>query len=316
MLHPTTFIRRMMGSRWSVITVGACLYLAWAVFLYRQLPLLKPYLGMVQPIFLLAALACGTLYFVGLAFCWAVVLDRMSDAIKDVSLPISAQIWLRSMLTRYIPGNVWHIVARVMLAAQRKVPSDLVIASATIEQVLMLLSALILCAVTLPFWSILPAAHGWLLLLVPIGLGCLHPALLNRLFALANRLLKRPALVNHYTYRDILTCLVLYIAAKLCSGFALLTLVGSLATVSLTAVPFILGAAALAWAVGFLSFVTPSGLGVREAVLVALLVQQYPLPIALAASLLFRLVLTLGEMLAVMLSYGWTRFSLTRIAFK
>ncbi len=306
--YSVTFIRRSMRSRWLRITIVLGVCFAWALVLYQQMPMLKPHLNLIQPTFLVAAIVWGTLYFVGLGFCWAVVLQHMLGAANRLSLVLSIHIWLRSMLTRYVPGNVWHIVGRVVLATQHNVPSALVIASATIEQVLMLLAALILCAVTLPFWSAQPTAQGWLLLLVPFGLGCLHPKLLNRVFMTANRLLKRPALVFHHTYRDIFIYLLLYVLAMLCAGFALLTLVGSLTPVSLAAVPFILGAAALAWAVGFLSFLTPSGLGVREAVLVALLVQQYPLPLAVAASLVFRLVLTVGEMLAVLLSYGLSRF--------
>jgi glycosyltransferase 2 family protein len=58
--------------------------------------------------------------------------------------------------------------------------------------------------------------------------------------------------------------------------------------------------------VGYLSFITPSGLGVREGVLTALLALVYPLPVAIVASLLFRLMCTLGEFAAILLFFTFS----------
>lgn len=119
--------------------------------------------------------------------------------------------------------------------------------------------------------------------------------------------LNRPELAWKYTYGELLILLLAYVGATLFSGLALFTVLWGLTPISLTHVPLVIGAAALAWAVGYLSFLTPSGLGVREALLVALLAQLYPLPVAIVSSLLFRLVATLGEVLAVALAWGYGR---------
>jgi glycosyltransferase 2 family protein len=86
--------------------------------------------------------------------------------------------------------------------------------------------------------------------------------------------------------------------ATVASGLALFVILGALAPVELGQAPFMIGAAAIAWAVGYLSLLTPSGLGVREAALAAILAQALPLPAAVAGSLIYRIALTLGELVA------------------
>ena len=299
-------VRAFLRSPWFRLLSIGCVAAAWLVFLVGQLPILVPYLGLVPPVALIAAVAWGAVYFAGLAFCWALVLERMGGARAGLTRRTAAHIWLRSMLTRYIPGNVWHILGRTVLADQRGVPIALVIASATVEQIVMLLAALAVAALTFPFWPVVGHDQLWLLALLPIGLVCLHPALFNRALAFVARLTRRPELAFYHSSSDLAVYLLAFVAAMLCSGCALVTLLMPLVPLTMSGVVFVLGAAALAWALGFLSFLTPSGLGVREAVLVGLLAKLFPLPVALAASLLFRLALTLGEVVAVGADYSMT----------
>src|SRR5260370_10507899 len=50
----------------------------------------------------------------------------------------------------------------------------------------------------------------------------------------------------------------------------------------LVALPICIGIYALAWDIGFVSFITPSGLGIREAAIVGFSALALPLPIDLA----------------------------------
>jgi hypothetical protein len=73
----------------------------------------------------------------------------------------------------------------------------------------------------------------------------------------------------------------------------------------LIAWPICIGIYALAWDIGFVSFITPSGLGFREGAIVGLFALAFPLPGALAAiiALLSRLVSTIAELLCVSIAY-------------
>lgn len=299
--------RRLIRSRWLGLAVGMVVLIAWLLFLRSQLAALRQYPWEIAPPAFGIGILWGALYFAGLAVCWALLLRHTSAATRQVALGPATRVWLGSMMTRYIPGNIWHVLSRVALARHLRVSATHVLTSATIEQVLTLLGALALFGLTLPFWDVLPIDQIWLLAFVPLGLLLLHPRILGTALNWAAVRLKRPELAWPYTYGELLIILMAYIGATLFSGLALFTVLWGLAPVSLTHLPLVVGAAALAWSVGYLSFLTPSGLGVREALLVALLAQVYPLPVAIVASLLFRLVATLGEVLAVGLAWGYGR---------
>ncbi len=305
-----TLLRRIIRSRWTALLVGLVVLLAWALFLGAQLVELRAYPWQPHWPLLLTAIAAAALYFGGLALGWALLLRNIGGSeTQHIVLADAMRIWLFSMMTRYIPGNVWHILSRVALAGQLQVVRTRVLTSATIEQVLTILGALALAAICLPFWGVanMPGLQLWLLLLLPAGLVLLHPAILGRLLRRAAARLKRPELAWEYKYVTLLRLLAVFIAANFLAGLALFALIGGLTTVTATQVPLIIGAASLAWVAGYLSFLTPSGLGVREAFLTAVLVLVFPLPVAILASLLHRIAMTLGEFLAVCIAWLYRR---------
>lgn len=304
--------RRVIRSRWFGLGVGAIVLLAWAAFLRDHLATLRQYSWQIAPGALALGVGWGAIYFGGLGLCWAILLRRIAGAERASSLWAATRVWLYSMSTRYLPGNVWHILSRVAFAEQLQIPAAQVLSSATIEQVLTLLGALAIFGLTLPFWGVVPQAQAPLLLLVPLGLTMIHPGVLGRILAWAARRSNRPELAWHYTYREMLSLLCAYSGSMLCAGLALYAVLWGLTTVRASELPFVLGAAALAWAIGFLSVFTPSGLGVREAALTVLLASVYPLPVAIVASLIFRLVLTCGEFLAVALAWIYQRVEVVR----
>lgn len=302
-MNYSSLLRQLLKSRWVSLTIGVIVLAVWGLFLRDQLVALQGYSWQIGPVPLLLAIMWAALYFGGLAVCWALLLRRIVDSSAPVPLLAATRLWLYSMSTRYIPGNVWHIVSRIALAQQFSVSASSVLTSATIEQLLVLLAALLLFGLTLPFWGVIPLAHTLLLVLIPIGLLLLHPRVLGGVLGWLATRLRRPELVWEYRYREILVLLGAYTGATFCAGLALYMVLWGLTPVQMEQLPLAVGAAALAWVVGYLSFFTPSGLGIREAVLVAVLATTYPLPVAIVGSLLFRLVVTLGELLTV--GFAW-----------
>lgn len=84
-------------------------------------------------------------------------------------------------------------------------------------------------------------------------------------------------------------------------GLALIVLLKGFGQIVLPNFVYVIGCSAIAWVIGYISFITPSGLGVREGTLAALLALMYPMPVAIVASLLFRIVCTIGELIAILL---------------
>jgi uncharacterized membrane protein YbhN (UPF0104 family) len=113
-------------------------------------------------------------------------------------------------------------------------------------------------------------------------------------------------------YRDILAITAYWSVSWVVAGAGFLLLVRSL-----TATPFTLSALALAiginamgWDVGFLSFLTPSGLGFREVAIAGLLVAcglvagaDANLGVALVVAFMARLLMTAAELVCVSAAY-------------
>lgn len=290
------------------LTIGflALALLAWAWFLRGQLEALRAYDWRVAPLALLSGVLLAALYFTALAIGWTAVLRSMSGPAVNIALAEGIRVWLLSMVTRYLPGNIWHILSRAAMAGRLDVSPTGVIASATIEQLLTVLGAGALVLLTLPTWSTLLAlapglpSAGLVAAVVAAGLLALHPRVMGGGLAWAAARLKRPELAWSYRYGAILGLLAIYVVTNVFAGLALAVVVAGLTAFRMVDLPFVVGSASLAWLAGYLSFFTPSGLGVRESVLAALLALVYPLPVAIVASLVFRLVSTLGELLAVL----------------
>lgn len=289
-------LTRLRRSRW--LGVAAVLVVAafWALFLNKQFHSLAQYNWQLQPSALAEGLAWSGLYHLTLALCWSWLVRRMGE-----TLPYrrAVRVWQVSMLARYVPGNVWHILSRMALAGRVGAQPARVLASSTLEQVLNVIGALALAGITLPLWGLTVTAQVWLIALVPLGLVALHPRLLGRLLAWAARRFNRPQLAWQYRFREILLPVAGYMLAMVWVGVALYAVMAGLVTVSPAQLPLYIGTGALAWAVGYLSFLTPSGLGVREGIIVLVLAQIMPVPAAVVGSILYRVVVTIAELAMV-----------------
>lgn len=91
-------------------------------------------------------------------------------------------------------------------------------------------------------------------------------------------------------------------------GASLWLLCKSLTEANPSQLPQVISAFCLSWIIGFLSFLTPAGLGVREGALAFLLQPSFPLFAAAALALLSRVWWILGDVLAWILSIGWGRW--------
>jgi uncharacterized membrane protein YbhN (UPF0104 family) len=63
------------------------------------------------------------------------------------------------------------------------------------------------------------------------------------------------------------------------------------------------GVFAIAWVIGFVTLVSPGGIGVREAVLLAGLTPAYGAGTALGVAILYRLVTSLGDGLGFLIGF-------------
>ncbi len=107
-------------------------------------------------------------------------------------------------------------------------------------------------------------------------------------------------------YSDILLVTLAWCISWLVAGSAFYLLLLALwPSIPIAALPICIGIYAIAWDIGFVSFITPSGLGIREGTIAGLVALALPLPVGLGAilALLSRVVSTVAELLCVSIAY-------------
>ena len=134
-----------------------------------------------------------------------------------------------------------------------------------------------------------------------LGLVAIHPTVFKKTVSFVLKKLKRETIDFNLTFPKILTLLFLFFLVFLCHGLGFLFLTRSFYPVEVASYPILVGVFALAWLIGFLSFVTPAGLGIREGALSLLLKEHLPTGIGIIAALLSRIWLTIVEVFLFLL---------------
>ena len=214
---------------------------------------------------------------------------------RNIGLPFSEALRITSLsqLGKYLPGGFWQPLGWVGLARDAGV--GLAEGSLTIAMTLLLtVAAALVVGPVLLVASRAAGAFVWLLLVVPAALAALHPRVLSRLLSLAARITRRPALqMQPVSFGTVAVGLALALPVWLIHGSALVVTAAGLGFhVSWT---LLVGAFAVAWAVGFLAIPVPGGLGVREAVLLLLLRVSLTSAQAIALAVVFRLAFIVAE---------------------
>ncbi|WP_165874358.1 lysylphosphatidylglycerol synthase domain-containing protein [Rubrobacter taiwanensis] len=231
---------------------------------------------------------------------WRLIMQNFGDPLSQGE---SGRIWFASILGRYVPGNVAMVAGRIALCRRRGIPGRVTFASMVYENALILISALLFAAATVPFWPEFEYKGYALALaaLAPVGLALLHPAIFGRAANLGLRKLGREPLEATLPFGRVLLLTLYYTGGWALLGLAFAALAASVAPVGLSEIALLAGGYAFAWEVGFLAFVTPSGLGVKEVALYAVLALVFPAPVAAALVAASRLWQTLAELTAAAL---------------
>ena len=199
-----------------------------------------------------------------------------------------------AQLAKYVPGSVWQGVGQVADAHRLGIPAPTATVAYIVQMVLQALvagavSVTALVAPGLPWWLRIPAVLG------PLGVFLIRRRWLDALVAILARLTRRvdASRIELPSQRALLTAAAASLVTILSIGTSFAVLLpsglgprGFLGTA---------GIFMLAWLIGFLVVPLPSGLGVREAVLVVGLGDLHPVADVLAAAIVARLVLVVVE---------------------
>lgn len=225
---------------------------------------------------------------------WRVIL-RALGAPHLPSFRLMADIYAKSWLARYIPGTVPWIAGKIVMAASYGISKSRLAVSSLLEAGMQVASAVVVSLILIGFSpriSSIPLALRILLVLASAaGLIVLSPPIFNRLLTFAHKTFKKgdphvelkingPAVWQSFSW---------FTLATFVNGAACFLLIHSL----VPALPgnlflYIVGAFALAGAIGMATPLLPSGIGVRDGALLVLLAAVFPRDIALAITVISR----------------------------
>lgn len=293
-----------------VFLVIALLFLAGLV--YSQWDELTSQTWELSPAWL--ALSAG---FLALAWMIEIRLWLRILQVMDATLPLwsATRVWFLSAIVRYIPGNIWQPLSLTVLSEERGVPVAVTLTSLLLYQVIIILAVAPLAAVYFAItgnWGLLTGflrgVAPWLIVagMMPLVLFLVRPAWLIDLVNWGLTKLGRSALATHLSRMNLLELLGIAIVDWLvwgCSFAALSFGVQSYSTAEIMRLaPHLIAAYPIAYAIGFVSLITPSGIGVREGAFYLLLAPIAGGGPATVMALAMRLWTTLGEVVAATLA--------------
>jgi len=238
----------------------------------------------------------GALWVIGVmsaAFAWATLLggDRR---IEHGAASIVSQI------AKYIPGGVWQASGQLGLARTAGVQLQRSAVAFTVQALMQAVAACTFGVVVAATWS---NGAGWLRVLFALG-SVVSLALVDRRWMVwILHKIPRTREASSELVPSQRAILVTYVAALVTIATLSIGYLVTLGSFGSIDDPWlVVGAFAIAWLVGFLLVPLPSGLGAREAVLVAILHGMFPSSVLVAASVYQRVVLIATEGLLALIA--------------
>ena len=261
--------KRMKRTARVVMSVFVVLCVAFVVhLLIKDWPATIAALRHARLWWLFPAVVCAIGAMVLLAWRWGAAITAVGGERAASHRIISA--FFVGEAGKYIPGAVWAMLGRSELARREGYERPIAYSSVALSVIgcylAAALTALILAVVSLIGGSI--AMPWWPIALVAvIGLAAIHPEVSHRILALVGRMTGRRVTVEIPNWSRCLRLTVTYIPVWLLIGAATTCVTASL--VVHPPIARVALAAVVSWIIGFIT-PSPGGIGVREAVFVAL----------------------------------------------
>jgi hypothetical protein len=239
----------------------------------------------------LAAVVVNVVYLACTLASWRAVL---ADLGSRLPLRVAFELFFVSQLGKYVPGGVWHMVAVTELGLDRAIPRRRSLSAMVVATLVAIATGLVAAAPLLVLAGRPIPDRGWLWLALPVALGLLVPGVLNRILALATRLLRQEPPEHPMTARGTAAAVGWALAGWVVVGVQV-WLLGLGLGLSRSSLLTVIGAYAVAWIAGFVVVVAPAGLGPRELVLGVVLAGALPAGSAVVLVLVTRVVQTVVD---------------------
>ena len=246
---------------------------------------------------------------------WTWVLKELNQSVSVIEF---IQVYLKTNIAKYLPGNVWHYYGRIMAAKNANISTNIATLSVLLEPLLMLAAALIIIVLfgsQLVFSNLNFNLIILQFLALIIVLCILHPRFLNPAIQILDKWKNKKSnrenqlinsfIIQRYPVKPLLGELV-FLGLR-ASGFILTML--ALNSLTWAQIPLLVGAFSCAWVLGLVVPGAPGGLGVFETTAMLLLQYHFPAALVISAIALYRLISIIAETAGAGLAWLLERIS-------
>lgn len=264
----------------------------------------------IQPLLLIL----GILSFVGYYYLRGIIWHKLLKLLSyEIPIKDSLFLWASSQIKRYIPGNIWSYLGLAVLFEKHSVKKrDTAYALVVESQIVLIASSILsLLALTFTIDQILPFSLPWWsknvitsLILIGTVVYLFIGPFLHRQTGVLHKVKK---LFPVFKPSETLFLLFLMICSYLCFGMGYYLSISSVVSLSPEHLPLLIGYFVLSLLIGFLSFITPTGLGVREGMIAIGLTKFMISPLAGFAAIFSRVVLVIAEIIFLGCAYALSK---------
>lgn len=237
------------------------------------------------------------LYFLFRVLLWQSILKSWGHTIP---FGITALLWSLSELNRYVPGNIWSVVSRGTTFAKFDISGKKLFTGWVIESLLVVLGSLVitLFGTTLLFFHIFKPFELRQILYELTNVGIIILSFFWIFQKYIERFIKLPKKISDILFIPSIALTLLFLATVSFFFFGLGTYFSiiSLFYLPVTQILEFIGLFSAAFLLGYVSILTPMGLGVREVVMTAGLLGFITESVVSFASIFSRIILILSEL--------------------
>jgi glycosyltransferase 2 family protein len=251
-------------------------------------------------------------------YVWGLILHSLN---QKAQAGWAIQVYLRTNIAKYLPGNVWHYYGRISAAKNKNISFSAATMSVIIESLLMATSALLIALIgSQSLWSELPPAIQKASLIAILGLGvgllAVHPSFFNWVMKRGRKIkstftkeanAEDSFAIAHYPFRPLLGELI-FLGLR-ATGFIFTVL--AFHPLPLSQLPLVYTVFSLAWFLGLVVPGAPGGIGVFESAALTLLKPVLPGGVILSSVALYRLISisaeAIGAGLATLSANGYSK---------
>jgi uncharacterized membrane protein/uncharacterized membrane protein YbhN (UPF0104 family) len=239
-----------------------------------------------------------------------------------ISFKQAAFLWIMSEIKRYIPGKFWFILGRAAAFSNYGVKKLEIARLIIIELQIFVLGSLIVSLLSVPFLlqhflSIIPFV-SIIVTIVGVFIFILLILYINNQYVIEKlpKKIKQTVgvILPKMNQEELVFLLFISVLALLFFGLGNYFIIASIVFIHPQLIPQLVGFFTLSFLLGFLSFFTPAGLGVREGIVTIGLAKIVSSGSAAFGSLFSRLILIISELIFLLILFIWTSIKSSKIA--